>query len=104
MKSKNESVSRTPTPWIASGCHVSSANEPRSHILSSMPGLPEGAANAAHICRCVNAHDELVEALQSVIATCKEGVIERRETGKPTWSALDHLKSVAENALAKATA
>ena len=42
-----------------------------------------------------------VTALERVMTIGKDGVIERRETGKPTWSALEEVRRIAETALAK---
>jgi hypothetical protein len=69
----------------------------------------ECQANAQRIVDCVNACaglnpaavPELIEALVSVVKTCEAGVIHVNETGKPQWSALDQMKQIARNALAK---
>jgi len=45
---------------------------------------------------------ELKEALIQVFRIGEEGVIERRETGKPTWHALDAIKTIAMTAIEKA--
>lgn len=39
------------------------------------------------------------DSLKSILAICADGVIERRETGKPTWSALDAIAELAKSAL-----
>lgn len=44
---------------------------------------------------------DAVDALERLLAIGKDGVIERRETGKPTWSALDEVARISESALAK---
>lgn len=46
--------------------------------------------------------EELLGALREVAAIGEAGVIERRETGKPTWCALDEIKDIANAAIAKA--
>ena len=52
----------------------------------------------------LTAHEDLLAALQELAKIGEEGVIERRETGKPTWYALDAVKNIASNAIAEATA
>jgi hypothetical protein len=67
-------------------------------------------ANKLRLVACVNACaginpeavPAMVEALRELAAIGGGGVIERRETGKPTWSALDAVQSIARAALAKA--
>ena len=44
----------------------------------------------------------LLEALRELAEIGEGGVIERRETGKPIWSALDAIKTIARAAIAKA--
>ena len=62
----------------------------------------ENKANAAFIVRAVNSHDALLAALEAVLKTCEDGVIHRHETGKPMWSAFDHMKTITRAAIAKA--
>ena len=50
-----------------------------------------------------NERDDLVAVLQSLAAIGEGGVIERRETGKPTWHALDAVKNIARAAISTAT-
>lgn len=45
---------------------------------------------------------ELLADLRELAAIGEAGVIERRETGKPTWSALTAVKDIARAAIAKA--
>jgi len=75
----------TPTPWSAGNDYISGkGDDGASHRIAYMLPMPSVAfagpdalarqadtpiANAAHIVRCVNAHDELVAALQA-IASC----------------------------------
>lgn len=44
---------------------------------------------------------KLLEALEKLAAIGESGVIERRETGKPTWNALDEIKTIARDAITK---
>jgi len=59
---------------------------------------PERAANA----RIIASAPALLEALRELAEIGEGGVIERRETGKPIWSALDAIKTIARAAIAKA--
>ncbi len=56
----------TPTPWAASDVRVDAtarkAHEGPTCIASSV-------ANAAHIVKCVNLHDELVAAMEGLLAS-----------------------------------
>jgi len=56
----------TPTPWkvyLYGGVQI--GQEDTGEAVCSMWGdKQEGEANAAHIVKCVNMHDELVEALR----------------------------------------
>lgn len=69
-------MSHTPTPWsIESNDLVTiyADDDCDLHPIASTAGNPtcrmldEQEANAAHIVRCVNAHDELVTALRNVL-------------------------------------
>lgn len=97
----------TPTPWNAEhNDHYwtivpesRSENDPYQigDVCSSYPGeMNQGLqqANARHIVKCVNMHDELVEALKNIIA---------RSHNDPlgTSKVLD-MRKIAEKALAKA--
>ena len=59
----------TPTPWkvyLYGGVQI--GQEDTGEAVCSMWGdKQEGEANAAHIVKCVNMHDELVEALEDAI-------------------------------------
>lgn len=60
----------TPTPWevrMVTGFHTSIYGEKNKWILNAaLQGMKrdESEANAAHIVKCVNMHDELVKALE----------------------------------------
>jgi hypothetical protein len=68
----------TPTPWAAYGTTLSTRAEgPRSLIGTTDPlrhheEEEQNAANAAHIVKCVNAHDELVAALKGMLEAWEE--------------------------------
>lgn len=70
-------MNHTPTPWESSqrqiwqketdNC-IATLNETNcSSSPSSIKKMAQEALDAAHIVKCVNMHDELVEALESVI-------------------------------------
>lgn len=75
----------TPTPWRVkhSGLDAYIVGGPENFPCANMPGQgPTSEANAAHIVKCVNAHDELVATLKN---TCN-------------WlSDMAHYSSVSEN-------
>jgi hypothetical protein len=61
-------TSHTPTPWEVCG-HYIRPKRPESGIqIAEFPLFLENhKADAAHIVRCVNSHDDLVAALQEMI-------------------------------------
>lgn len=96
-------TNHTPTPWHAAGVtvyapagHTARATVADTTCCGSMTRA-EDEANAAHIVRCVNAHDELVAALR-VIAGCEASEIANPEKG------LRVCANIARAALAKAGA
>jgi len=50
----------------------------------------------------LKAAPDMLKALHEVLAIGEGGVIETRETGKPTWNALDAVKTIASKAIDKA--
>ena len=115
----------TPTPWSISGDLIVGAPEavpnpqvaPYPKQVSKLQWdyegdsgaterriqWPEAKANADFIVRAVNAHDDLLAALRKLAEIGEGGVVERRETGKPTWYALDVVAHIALAAIAQAT-
>lgn len=58
----------TPTPWYADINFITDGQRNEvAHITSYHMTLHEECANAAHIVKCVNMHDELVEALSAMV-------------------------------------
>lgn len=66
----------TPTPWkvyLYGGVQI--GQEDTGEAVCSMWGdKQEGEANASHIVKCVNMHDELVEALVRMKQWCEDEV------------------------------
>lgn len=100
------STQHTPTPWsVHSVCSLELAEQNKvalGHPLSYEPGafqiftddgrgngfpLPEQdrEANAAHIVRCVNSHDALVEALEIALATVELSTRDGAQTQPANW-------------------
>ena len=52
----------------------------------------------------IEAAPAMAEALRGIAEISAAGVIERRETGKPTWCAMDAIRDAARAALEKAGA
>ena len=61
----------TPTPWKSTGLYVSDHREyvvaQTKPVSRLMTDILRARANAEFICRAVNAHEALVEALHSVV-------------------------------------
>lgn len=74
-----------------------------ARVYGYLESSDEPRANADRICRAVNAHDDLLAALRKLAEIGEGGVVERRETGKPTWYALDVVAHIALAAIAQAT-
>ena len=88
-------MKHTPTPWTLEGRNIlGAAHDGSMRCIAPVSGQsPANAdANAAHIVRCVNAHDALVESLS--------GLIEWMEQHHPT-AASNISKARAALALAK---
>jgi hypothetical protein len=82
----------TPTPWMVEAtarAFYIAAGE--SELVGSTTIDDTGKANAEHIVRCVNLHDELVAALTGIL----ESYVPRRDSDDPDVMA-------AQAALAKA--
>jgi hypothetical protein len=74
------------------------------------PNAPDGGR---HVCEVfdngqLDANARLIAAAPAMLAALRDietiggaGVIERRETGKPTWHALDAIKDAARAAIAR---
>lgn len=79
-------TTHTPTPWTAKGHSiwgppVTCKLDKKPHheiVCNTMAGRDNGEdlANAAHIVKCVNQYDELVEALRSLINNNGTGAME----------------------------
>ena len=58
-----QDTKHTPGPWSAQGCSVFSQEPQSSCVCTSMPGLPEGEANA-----------RLIAAAPALLAACEAGL------------------------------
>jgi hypothetical protein len=80
---------RTPTPWVNSIANISggdygiaSCHNPFNKTKFGItPELEAAEANAAHIVKCVNAHDDLVEAIKAIVDVIQFALID----GKEQW-------------------
>jgi hypothetical protein len=90
MNSKQTmTTSHTPTPWTTGISSNKKNGDAWRDILADWQGKPLylGEAqkdDAAHIVRCVNAHDDLVAALAAVINDWSSQ-FERYGHGAPSW-------------------
>lgn len=89
----------TPTPWkVYQFGGVQIGQEDTGEAICSMWGdKSEGDANAAHIVKCVNMHDGLVEALRRLKQECEADGLDRK-AGYDCWI------SIANETLKKAGA
>lgn len=103
-RSGGEVVKHSPTPWRVRSSDKTIVGGDESVVGDFGPCIVgpdhEGEGNAAHIVKCVNAHDELVAALREVVA--KVGDYEGMGPlgGTPFWY-LVAVRDVARAALAK---
>lgn len=56
-------MTHTPTPFIAKNTFIVSGDDIIASCITATIDAEKGKANATHIVKCVNMHDELVEAL-----------------------------------------
>jgi hypothetical protein len=83
----NQTQGHTPTPWTASEDQILSKdlNKWGNWIVCEMPkgrdeiseAVEENKANAAYIVKCVNSHEELLEALKEAHAMLENIGIEK---------------------------
>ena len=77
----------TPTPWHTMHNKLESSICGEGQFVARVDGSEtqtreEGEANADHIVKCVNAHDELVAALRDVLADSDAGNGETPKTSR----------------------
>ena len=90
----------TPGPWKYDGQGDGNKQLPirsRGNIIAAIRG--SGTLDDA---RLIAAAPDLLAALHELAEIGEGGVIERRETGKPTWIALKAVATIARAAIAKA--
>jgi hypothetical protein len=78
--------------------------EPSRHWTAVGIEDKEGYAESVAYCHPMNAQaiaalPKLLEALESLAKIGADGVIERRETGKPMWSAMDEIRKLTSASL-----
>jgi hypothetical protein len=59
-------MSHTPTPWLVERRTIITDKSAAIAYASTSRAMEYAEGNAAHIVRCVNAHDELVAALRAI--------------------------------------
>jgi hypothetical protein len=107
----NGTQKHTPGPWKASSnpgrpptnwfVEKPMQGEDRFH-LHIVAEIPNHSTQAEADARLLASAPDLLAALRELLAIGEGGVVLRNETGKPTWSALDAVKSIALLAIAKA--
>lgn len=92
-------MKHTDTPWqLFDSSSVIAVDQHRAiAICSNVGGIDDqqSKANAAHIVRCVNSHDELVKALELIANQSRDGDIPQQVV---------RMQRIARAALAKARA
>ena len=62
----------------------------------------DGFDPTVELCPFHSAAPDLLAALREVLEIGRAGAIERRETGKPTWNALEEVARIARAAISRA--
>lgn len=98
----NNEVKHTPTPWVADENAINdNIGVEIALITSDMRTWEEDDANAAHIVKCVNLHDELVDALKDAVSGIS---YVRQKHGDLYGVGFDRVEMIANAALKKAGA
>lgn len=63
MSEITNNAEHTPTPWTYDGYYI--VSPVNGDVAQTLRNRPNGHVDAAHIVKCVNAHDELVAALKA---------------------------------------
>lgn len=79
----NKSIKHTPTPWKVVGGSKIETDVEAGKIISGICYMPHhgngksegGEANAAHIVKCVNAHDALLKAVNDAIDVLSSHIV-----------------------------
>ncbi len=90
-------MSHTPTPWVSGGCVVWEKNGDMIADLASPRRPPdETEANTEHIVRCVNEHDQLMEALDWALGWAAKGLEECERAGVDVEPSYKELRAARE--------
>jgi len=91
-------MKHTPTPWttLFDGDEVQIGDSSGNFVAMTLPCESSGAterdyANAAHIVKCVNAHDELVRVVEAALSHVELDDTESREFRKMARAILNKL-------------
>lgn len=99
-------IDRWPNGELKGRPYIYAPNGPDGHRHICEPCLdlkasPEIQREQIANARLLAEAPQLIETLRTLAEIGEAGVIERRETGKPTWSALDAVATIARAAIAK---
>ena len=96
----------TPGPWNIAGDGQTESScriiDDENRFVLRLEGMDYGRDEDQANARLIAAAPDLLAALHELAEIGEGGVIERRETGKPTWSALEAVATIARAAIAKA--
>ena len=114
MKTKSKVIKAKKTPYSPMTTYLNGLrdmlarqSEPQSPLDTFLDGLDAGTDGRGYgeehekARLLLEAAPDMLKALHEVLAIGEGGVIETRETGKPTWHALDAVKTIASKAIAK---
>jgi hypothetical protein len=76
-----QATKHTPAPWYTDNACICASNGRALIAIEDIACEDEDENNAAHIVRCVNAHDELVAALRDCVLQIEYFQGKWKETG-----------------------
>lgn len=99
-------MKHTPAPWnfVRTNGNTIKIKAEKHHLGESVATLTGTFGDDVTLAnaRLIESTPELLEALESILKLAEAGVIQRNETGKPSWSLTDELKTITRAAIAKA--